>query len=83
MLCLAPPPRPAPFALWAGHEAAARAFLAVATQWRVAPGGGVIGLDYAAAAAGLGAEGIAVTPDLWREMRAIERGAVEGFGERR
>lgn len=57
--------------------------MAVQTQWRLCPAGGVVGLDYAAALAGLGAEGIEVTPDLWRDLRAIEQGAIEGFGEGR
>lgn len=35
----------------------------------------MIGLDYAAAQAGLGLAGIAVTPALWAEVREIERGA--------
>ena len=68
--------------LWPGQEVPVRAFLAVSTQWRVAGSGAVIGLDYAAARAGLAAEGIEVTPDDWRDLRAIEAGAVEGFGDR-
>jgi hypothetical protein len=71
-----PPGRPA-FALWPGQEAPVRAFLAVATQWRQ----GGTGLDYAGCRAGLEAEGITVTPDIWRGLRAIEAGAVEGFRE--
>ncbi|MFN3971243.1 MAG: DUF1799 domain-containing protein [Gemmobacter sp.] len=78
-----PPPAPAPFAVWRGHTAAVRAFLAVSTQWRVGGAGVVIGLDYAAARAGLEAEGTTVTPEVWRDLRAIEAGAVEGFGAKR
>ncbi|QYK42868.1 MAG: DUF1799 domain-containing protein [Paracoccaceae bacterium] len=78
---LEPPPRPPAFGLWPRHAAPARAFLAVCTQWRLAPGGVVIGLDYAAALAALAAEGIEVTPEVWRDLRAIEAGAIKGFGE--
>jgi hypothetical protein len=46
----------------------------------VSGAGTVIGLDYAAARAGLEAEGIEVTPEVWRDLRAIEAGAVQGFG---
>lgn len=73
-----PPPPPEPFGLWPGQEAAALAFLAVASQWRPE----CTGLDYAGCRAGLEAEGITVTPDIWRGLRAIEAGAVEGFRER-
>ena len=79
---LQPPPRPEPFGLWPGHEDAAAAFLAVATQWRVAGSGVVIGLDYGAALAALAAEGIRVTPEVWRAVRMIERGALDGFAEK-
>lgn len=66
--------------LWPWHLPGLRAFLAVATQWRVAGGiGGAvrIGLDYAAAEAGLRLAGIEVTPDLWDEVCLIEAGALE------
>lgn len=78
---LLPPPRPevAEFGLWPGQEGAVLAFHAVATQWRVGPSGKATGLDYAAARAGLEAEGIAVTPDDWRGLRAIEAGALKGW----
>lgn len=52
------------------------AFAAVVTQWRVVPGarGGFayLGLDYAGVRAGLDAEGIAVTPELWAGLRTME-----------
>lgn len=54
---------------------AARAFFAVATQWRE----GGTGLDYAGVEAGLRMEGIVLTPDDWRGLRAIEAGAAQGF----
>jgi hypothetical protein len=55
------------------------AFVAVSTQWRAValPSGAVrfVGLDYAAARVGLEAEGIAVTPELWRGIRVMEDAA--------
>lgn len=60
------------------------AFLSVETQWRtVAIGGGFapsrllwLGLDYTAVRAGLEAEGFAVTPELWRDLRLMEAAAL-------
>lgn len=40
-----------------------------------------IGLDYAAVRVGLDAEGIAVTPELWRGVRAMEQAAVKALNE--
>ncbi|WP_257195879.1 MULTISPECIES: DUF1799 domain-containing protein [unclassified Bradyrhizobium] len=53
------------------------------------PGGGAIGpsvpiylaLDYAAVRAGLDAEGIAVTPELWRGLRVMEQAAAAALNE--
>lgn len=65
--------------IWPENEAVFGAFLSVATQWRaVALADGKVhwlGLDYAAARAGLGAEGMDVTPELWRGLCVIERAA--------
>lgn len=66
--------------IWPEHVEIVRAFLTVCTQWRtVSAGGGMapmmplwIGLDYAAARVGLDAEGIAITPELWRGLRVME-----------
>lgn len=38
--------------------------------------GVALGLDYAGARAGLALAGIEAGPDLWRDIRAIEAGAV-------
>lgn len=65
--------------LWPRHEAALDAFLAIAGQWRVAPSGRFLGLDYAAARAGLDLAGIEMTPDLWSEVQEIEAGARTGL----
>lgn len=40
-----------------------------------------IGLDYGAVRAGLDAEGIAVTPELWRGLRAMEDEACSVLNE--
>lgn len=72
--------------LWAGHQRAMLAFLAVCTQWRVVAGqAGLIyvGLDYAAADVGLRRAGIETTPDLWSELQGIETGAVAALNEDR
>ena len=72
--------------LWAEHQAAFLAFLAVSTQWRVVAGEtGLIrtGLDYAAADAGLRRAGIETTPDLWADLQAIETGALAALREER
>jgi hypothetical protein len=41
-----------------------------------------IGLDYAAARAGLELAGLEVTPEVWADLRAIEEGAIEGMNRR-
>lgn len=51
----------------------------VAGQWRITPGGKVIGLDYGAVRAGLDLAGITVTPDLWSDVQLIEGGALRGL----
>lgn len=63
--------------IWAENEAALRAFLAVASQWRDG------GLDYAGARAGFELAGLDVDPALWGEVRVIEAGAREAIAEER
>lgn len=63
------------------------AFLGISGQWRAVPAGTggarYIGLDYAAAAAGLAFAGVEMRPDLWEQVRLIEAGAVRALnGER-
>jgi hypothetical protein len=73
--------------VWPEHALIVQAFLAVSLQWRVASLGGGwapmvpmwIGLDYAAVRVGLDAEGIAVTPELWRGLRVMEAEACEAL----
>lgn len=77
-------------ALWDEHLPAWEAWCAVSGQWRSIPlsgfGGATViwvGLDYAAAQAGLTLAGIAPTPDLWAEVRVIEEGAKKGLNRGR
>lgn len=76
-------------AIWRQNVPIVEAFLAVCTQWRVAPvGGGMmplsfvyLGLDYAAARAGIDFAGITVTSDVWagvRFMESVACGALNG-----
>ncbi len=61
-----------------------RAFLAIASQWRMVAGMGAmvaLGLDYAGAEAGLRLAGIEADPVLWGEIRQIEAGAVAAMNE--
>ena len=71
--------------VWAQHVPAMVAFLAVAGQWRVVATGSrvmALGLDYAAARAGLDLAGIEMTPRLWEQVRVIEAGAMETMNVR-
>lgn len=46
-------------------------------RWIAGPSGSVcLGLDYAAARAGLRLAGITMTPALWSDVQIIEAGAV-------
>lgn len=69
--------------IWPENEAVFGAFLSVSTQWRaVALADGRVhwlGLDYAGARAGLDAEGVTVTPELWRGLCVIEHAARSAF----
>ena len=78
--------------IWRQHVPALQAYLAVAGQWRTVfvavspPAVGrivALGLDYAAARAGLALAGIEVSPEAWAQVRAIEAGAMEAMNEQR
>ena len=72
--------------LWPQNLPAVSAFVAVSNQWRCAAGlGGLIytSLDYAAAESGLRLAGITTTPELWADVRTIERGAIAAMREAR
>ncbi|MBY6117398.1 DUF1799 domain-containing protein [Mameliella alba] len=69
--------------VWPELVEALNAFAAVMNQWRVLPVFGgrpqFLGLDYAAAEAGLRLAGIDATPDLWADIQVIEIGAKEAM----
>lgn len=82
--------------LWPEHVEIVNAFMSVASQWRVASvshgassiAGGFstsrlifIGLDYSAVKIALEAEGIAITPDLWRGLQTMEFAAIAALNE--
>ncbi|MCB1833929.1 MAG: DUF1799 domain-containing protein [Geminicoccaceae bacterium] len=61
---------------------AVRVFLACATQWRRAGWTGLpAGLDYQALHAAAGMLGIAVSPDIFFDIRCLEAGALRAFAE--
>jgi len=65
--------------VWAENWETVRAFAAISTQWRVVVGMGgaaYVGLDYAAARAGLELSGFEVTPALWDGIRVMESEAL-------
>jgi hypothetical protein len=73
--------------VWPENWDIVTAFVSVSTQWRAVamPTGRItfVGLDYAGARAGLEADGIEVTPELWRGIRIMEdasRAAMNGAG---
>ncbi len=71
--------------IWAENVEALVAFLSVATQWRIAcPGDGTMrrtGLDYPAARTGLELAGVAVTPELWADIKIIEYAVIAADSE--
>jgi Phage related hypothetical protein (DUF1799) len=71
--------------VWPENEGAVMAFFEVCTQFRtVAHGNGMLqrtGLDYLAAEAGFRQAGVAVTPELWQEVRCIEAGVLKADRE--
>jgi len=62
--------------VWSENWDIVKAFSAVSTQWRVASVGlsGIyyVGLDYAAARAGLELDGLKLSPTLWEGVRIME-----------
>lgn len=72
--------------LWGFLLPALEAFLLVATQWRVAGTTERVwrtGLDYAACRDAWALAGMEVGPELFGDVRGIERGALEAWAEAR
>ncbi|MBV1918998.1 MAG: DUF1799 domain-containing protein [Sphingomonadaceae bacterium] len=69
----------AEIAIWPENWNIVLAFAAIATQWRTVPLATgrlhYVGLDYASARAGLDAQQIEVTPELWTGIRTMETAA--------
>jgi hypothetical protein len=72
--------------LWEINLTALETFAAIGSQWRVAASGEgrlhYLGLDYTAAAAGLGLAGMKVTPGLWSDVQEIEAGALDALNRK-
>ncbi|MCB1463263.1 MAG: DUF1799 domain-containing protein [Nitratireductor sp.] len=68
--------------VWPDNVPAVEAFLAAASQWRVAANGFAahyVGLDYAGAAIAWAAVGIEMSASLFRRMTLVEHGAAEAL----
>jgi len=76
---------PASHAVLPEHWAALELYLACTTQWRQAPLGGVIGLDYQALAAVMDMHQVPMPERKERlaEVQWIERGALEALKKKR
>ena len=61
---------------------AIKALLAVRRQWRVAPMGGFLGLDYPGVEAVLRMRRVKVDADLMDDLAVIEDAALEIFNEK-
>lgn len=66
------------FAVWPENWAALQAFLSVQSQWAVGMSGPT-GLDYVRVKAGLEMAGVAITPELFAQLRLLERGALDAM----
>ncbi len=80
---------PAGAEIWEDHIPAWLAWCAVSGQMRTEALCTIetakivwLGLDYAAARAGLDLAGIEISPQLWDDVRAIEAGAIEELNRR-
>jgi hypothetical protein len=69
-------PKEEHFEVWPENWEAVQAFLTVQTQW-AADFGGRSGLDYVRVRAGLEMAGVAVTTELFTQLRVIEAGALK------
>lgn len=67
--------------MWAENWPALNVFLTLSTQWRLAPSGHLVGLDYTAIPPALGMLGVARRewPELFEDLRVMERAAIEAL----
>ena len=63
--------------MWRENLPALRAFLAVQTQWRTGPLGGVLGFDYQGVQAALRMMKVKDIPTMFEDLRVMERAALE------
>lgn len=77
-----PPEPPEPIEIEPDMEPAVSLFAVLATQWRVGPGGGLTGLDYAAARAACDFLGLTPSPGLLADLRQLEAGVLAALAER-
>lgn len=78
------PEQVASFGVWEENARTVRAFLAIATQWRVAVGmGGMVrlGFDYTAVQAGLKLAKIKLKPREWQSLQIMEAAARDALNE--
>ncbi len=59
-----------------------RLFAALGTQWRVGPGGGVLGLDYGAMREVAGWLEVEPTPRIFDDLRRLESGVLAAVNQR-
>lgn len=65
--------------IWPCCAQAVAVFSTLGTQWRMAPMGGLVGLDYAALPTVFRLSGVPRSewPELFQDVRTLERGALE------
>ncbi len=66
-------------AVWPENAAALEVFLACATQWRMAPMGGVTGLDYAGVEATLRLLRVPDRRAVFRDLQVMEHAALKAL----
>ncbi|WP_221931105.1 DUF1799 domain-containing protein [Telmatospirillum sp. J64-1] len=73
----------AAFPVWRENSVPFGLFLNLSTQWRLAPEGQPLGLDYHAAEAAARWMRIKRTPDLFEDLRVMELAALQAMAEKR
>lgn len=83
-ITLPPAEEPDDHGIWEWHVPAWNAWCVISGQWRCVSVATMerakliwLGIDYAAAAAGLALAGVQITPEIWADVRQIEAGAVK------
>lgn len=71
------------FSVWPENAPTLDLFLRMATQWRVAPMGGVIGFDYNALDVVIRRCEVECTPEMFDDLQAMERAALAVMNEKK